>query len=287
LVATMQGAEVAPTLRREAGLILGNLDWRPDDLDAFVDVPPGPFLYGDDKEERGIAHRYWIGKYPVTYSQYARFIEDDGYRRETFWSEAGWAWREREGRERPGYWEDDDYHNPIFPVVGVTWYEAEAYCRWLMDRCGANGAGVQVWQGDRFTEVHLEPGTFEVRLPTEEEWERAARGVDGREYPWGDEFDVYRANTEESDVEEGYGIQTTAVCTYPQGVSPAGVWDMSGNVFEWTGSLYAEGSERLVLRGGSWSYFRRDARGAFRFRDIPDGFDSGGGFRVVVSLGRF
>jgi formylglycine-generating enzyme required for sulfatase activity len=287
LVGTMQGAEVEPALRREAGLILGELDWRPDDLDAFVEVPPGSFQYGEEeKEERVIAHRYWIGKYPVTYSQYARFVEDDGYYREAWWSEAGWAWRKKKGRERPRsrYWEDDDYHNPIFPVVGVTWYEAGAYCRWLDTQLNVSSSRLKVWMDGDVEYVALDPGTFRVRLPSEEEWERAARGTDGRAYPWGDEFDVYRANTEESDVEEGYGIQTTAVCTYPQGVSPEGGWDMSGNVWEWTGSLYAEGSERFVLRGGSWRGRRRFARCASRRRRFPGSFLSLGGFRVVVSL---
>ena len=100
-------------MRREAGLILGNLGWRPDDLDDFVEVPPGPFLYGDDKETRVIEHRYWIAKYPVTNAQYARFIEDEGYHRREFWSDEGWAWREEKGREQPGNWDDARFDNPI------------------------------------------------------------------------------------------------------------------------------------------------------------------------------
>jgi formylglycine-generating enzyme required for sulfatase activity len=291
LVGTMQGAEVEPALRREAGLILGELDWRPDDLDAFVEVPPGPFLsgdkdtlYGDRTEERVIAHRYWIGKYPVTYSQYARFVEDDGYYREAWWSEAGWAWRKKKGRERPRYWEDDDYHNPIFPVVGVTWYEAGAYCRWLDMQLNVSSSRLKVWMDGNVEYVALDPGTFRVRLPTEEEWERAARGTDGRAYPWGDEFGFDKANVAEK---LGEGMGATSVCTYPQGVSPEGVWDMSGNVLEWTGSLYEESSERFVLRGGSWYLHRRDARCASRDRSFPARFSVDYGFRVVVSLGCF
>lgn len=75
-----QGEAVAPVLRREAGLVLGKLGWQPEDLDAFVPVPAGMFLNGDKKEEREIAEPYWIGKYPVTHAQYARFIADGGYR---------------------------------------------------------------------------------------------------------------------------------------------------------------------------------------------------------------
>ena len=264
LITTMQSAEVEPLLRREAGLILGNLDWRPADLDAFVEVPPGPFLYGDDKEPREIAHRYWIAKYPVTNAQYARFIEDGGYQRREFWSDEGWAWREKEEREQPGDWDDARFDNPICPVVSVTHYEAAAYCAWLTE---------QVEVADLSGSSELS-GKLAARLPTEEEWERAARGTDGRKYPWGDAFDFGKANAEKS---RGEGIGTTAICTYPQGASPVGAWDMSGNVWEWT-------SPGAVIRGGSWLYNGRYARCASRYRLNPDTFFNNFGFRVVVSL---
>jgi formylglycine-generating enzyme required for sulfatase activity len=271
LVETMQSAEVEPALRREAGLALGRLGWRPDDLDAFVEVPPGPFLYGDNKEEREIAHRYWIGKYPVTYSQYERFVEEDGYHREALWSQEGWAWREKGGRERPRYWDSADYNNPIFPMVGVTQYEARAYCNWLAEKFQVASFRFQVWRDGQ-------PETIEpkyevaVRLPTEEEWERAARGTDGREYPWGNEFQISRAN-----ISERKSIGTTAVCVYVQGVSPVGAWDMSGNVWEWT-------VPDAVLRGGSWIDDRWYARCAYRGRFAPGFFFYNFGLRVVVSL---
>jgi formylglycine-generating enzyme required for sulfatase activity len=279
LVETMRSAAVEPTLRREAGLILGRLGWRPDDLDAFVEVPPGTFLYGDEEEEREIAHRYWIGKYPVTNYQYERFIEDGGYHREGFWSQDGWAWRVREERERPRYWNDTDFNNPIFSVVGVTLHEAQAYCNWLMKRLQVAGSALQVWRGDRWIEINLGSGTFNVRLPSEEEWERAARGTAGRVYPWGSEFDFSKANVAE-DVPEDTG--TTAVCTYPRGTSPVGAWDMSGNVWEWTGSLYESSSRSLVLRGGSWSNNYWIARCTVRNLFLPVTFGSGIGFRVCV-----
>jgi formylglycine-generating enzyme required for sulfatase activity len=277
LVGTMQSAKVEPTLRREAGLILGRLGWRPDDLDAFVEVPPGPFLYGDEKKEREIAHRYWIGKYPVTYGQYERFIEDDGYHREELWSREGWAWREEKNREQPGYWDSADFNNPIFPVVGVSWYEAQAYCNWLTEELQVIGCKFRIWRDGQLETLDLEPEALSARLPTEEEWERAARGTDGREYPWGGTFDFSKINAgKQIDERTIGGISTTSVCTYPQGVSPVGVWDMSGNVWEW--------SRPFVLRGGSWLSLLRFNRCVYGLRRVPDNFNNDTGLRVVVSL---
>jgi formylglycine-generating enzyme required for sulfatase activity len=288
LVETMQGAEVEPSLRQQAGWVLGNLGWKPGDLDSFVEIPPGPFLYGGEKERREITQRYWIAKYPVTYSQYARFVEEDGYRRKTFWSKEGWAWCEKEEREQPACWDDANFNNPIFPVVGVTQYEAQAYCNWLTERLQVVDSP-RVEQGDKWTEINLEPGTFHVRLPSEEKWERTARGTDGLDYPWGDVFDFSKANAAE---EFSRGIGTTAVCAYPQGVSPVGAWDMSGNVWEWTLSLYrpypSEGREdakangACVIRGGGFNSHPQATQSATRDLELPEATRSNLGFRVMI-----
>ena len=103
--------------------------------------------------------------------------------------------------------------------------------------------------------------------------------MDGREYPWGDDFDKRYANTGESGV-----IGTTAICTYPQGISPSGSWDMSGNVWERTNSWYDKDEDSRVVRGGSWINFNRHARCAYRYYDDPDFRNYFIGFRVVVSL---
>ena len=269
LVPTMQDAAVSPPLRRQAGLLLGRLGWLPADLDAFLPVPAGEFLYGENKEKRHISHHYWIGKYPVTNAQYARFINDRGYERREWWSKAGWQWLQGSERKQPAWWDDQEESNPIFPVVGVSWYEAEAYVNWLNSRAGDLQLGEPL------------PTGYRLRLPTEEEWERAARGMDGCEYPWVGDFDFARANVAE---EIGKGMGATAVCTYPQGISPAGAWDMSGNVWEWTCSLWSESDKWPVLRGGSWSNDRRLARCASRDGYLPDFFYGYFGFRVVVSL---
>ncbi len=261
LVATMQSETAAKRYRQSAGASLGLLGWRPEGLDAFLETPAG-FLYSNDKKPRSIPYRYWVAQYPVTNEQFAAFIAGRGYQTQKYWSKAGWKWKEKEERNQPGYWDNAPFNNPIFPVVGVTWYEAEAYAAWLNEQL--KGAGKL-------------PEGYIARLPTEEEWERAARGTDGREYPWGDKFQTAYTNTIES---EGFG--TTAVCTYPQGLSPTGAWDMSGNVFEWTRSK--EGST-YVWRSGSWNDHGRYARWASRYGDDPDGFGNFLGFRLILSPG--
>ncbi|NCP86803.1 SUMF1/EgtB/PvdO family nonheme iron enzyme [bacterium] len=262
LVPAMQDPAAKPDLRRRAGLALGRLGWQPDDLDEFVEIGPGKFLYGEKKEEREIKQRYWMAKYPVTNLQYARFIKAGGYKNKDWWSQDGWDWRTSKGCLQPVYWDDRAYSNSIFPVVGVTWFEAEAYCRWLNQQ----PLGMEIPKG------------YCVRLPNEEEWERAARFTDGREYPWNAGFAPKFTNTGESKLKA-----TTAVCTYPLGKSQEGVWDLSGNVWEWSADWYRRGENR-ALRGGSWDLNSRDARCAYRSGGVPDDFYDDIGFRCVVSL---
>jgi formylglycine-generating enzyme required for sulfatase activity len=284
----MQSENTPPLLRRNAGLILGRLGWRPEDLDEFLEVPPGIFLRGLKKEPVEIPYPYWIAKYPVTNLQFARFVQAGGYRMREYWSENGWAWRvgtydertlgavERdwldarppERRNAPYYWHNMDIGNPIFPVVGVSWFEAEAYCRWLTTQ----------------QPIDSMPEGYVVRLPLDKEWERAARGSDGQEYPWGEGFLKIAANTWESDPNSSSGIGgTTAVCTFPQGKSPVGAWDMAGNVWEWINSWYDEDRRYRVVRGGSWIGYQWFARGSFCNWSIPLMFNDDLGFRVVIA----
>lgn len=286
LVPVMQDARVRGPLRRKAGLILGRLGWRPADLERFIEVPPGEFLFGRRKEPRRINYRFWIARYPVTNLQFARFVQAGGYQRREFWSEIGWEWRtgqydarrlevlERDWlehrppvhRNAPYYWHNPDLGNPICPVVGVNWYEAEAYCRWLTTQI-----------------ISIPPG-YVVRLPTEEEWERAARGTEGWEYPWGNDFQRQAANTWEAAPNTSSGLGgTTAVCTYPQGVSPVGAWDMSGNVWEWINAWYDEDRRYRVVRGGSWIGYQWFARTSFCNWSIPLTFNDDLGFRPVIA----
>jgi formylglycine-generating enzyme required for sulfatase activity len=305
LVRIMQNREMLAPTRRDAGHLLGQLGWEPEDgLDVWVEIPSGPFLYGSGKEPQVIQSPYRIGAYPVTNRQFACFVDAGGYERRECWSEQGWAWRigvydrkapdylkdwlsrrPPEKRDQPFWWKDARWGSPLCPVVGISWFEAEAYCHWLT------------------LEVGLDLNSLVgLRLPTEEEWERAVRGVDGREYPWGEKWDRKRLNSAEwwagrrlsstdesescwdTDKYNEAGPTPTAVVTFPEGVSPVGLWDAAGNVWEWTGSPYCKGEQRVV-RGGSWTSDRKNVHCVSRKNNDPSLFSQNVGFRVVFPVG--
>ena len=260
---------------------------RPDDLPdmAWCPVPAGPFLMGSDRarDEEALQNEmpqhevtlrpYAIGKYPVTNAQYEAFVKAGGYGERRYWTDVGW--------ERKGERTEPDTRGGVFdlvnhPVVRVTWYEAVAFCRWLTERLLQAG--------------ELQPGQ-EVRLPTEAEWEKAARGSDGRIFPWADDFEATRCNS----LELALG-STTTVGVFPAGAGPCEAEDLSGNVWEWTQSLLQEypydaeeGREEIddngprVLRGGSFLYNRRRVRCAYRFSYFPFYRLNNIGFRCVVA----
>jgi formylglycine-generating enzyme required for sulfatase activity len=247
------------------------------DWDVFVDrlalaspihlecvrVPAGEFLMGsslakDREAARGELpqHRvylaeFYIGKVPVTNAQYAAFVRSAKYEAPSHWDLEGIA-------------QDKGEH----PVVRISWRDAQAFCAWLSQATGRS-----------------------FRLPTEAEWEKAARGTNGRVYPWGDRL----PETDLCNYEMLVG-HTTPVGAYPGNVSPYGALDLAGNVGEWTSSLYrpypyraddgredpaAEGVR--VVRGGAFSLTRWNARCACRLRYAPDRKCGHDGFRVVVS----
>jgi len=267
--------------------------WEADGAE-MVFVPAGEFVMGSEElgdDERPV-HRvyldgFWIDRYEVTNERFARFVDATGYQTEA--EQRGWGWvspplpsdigEEQRGVEEiegadwrhPRGPDSDIEGKPDHPVVLVSWNDAHAYCRW---------AG--------------------KHLPSEAQWEKAARGPaapgqagdseHGRRYAWGDEFDSARANTRES--EQG---DTTPVGSFsPQGDSPYGASDMTGNVWEWVADWYGSDtySQALVanppgpatgtykiLRGGSWPFDEVYARTAFRYNVKPDYTYDFAGFR--------
>ncbi|MFZ0256499.1 MAG: SUMF1/EgtB/PvdO family nonheme iron enzyme, partial [Gammaproteobacteria bacterium] len=219
---------------------------------VWCKVPAGEItLENSNKTFRVSA--FFISKYPVTYVQYRSFLEaKDGFQNKRWWQ--GLARRQ----DQPGsQYRQLDNH----PAENVSWFDAVAFCCWLSHRFG-----------------------YEVRLPTEWQWQQAATGgKEHNEYPWGKEWNGECANTWESGLS-----RTTAVGIYPAGASPVGALDMSGNVWEWCLNEYDNpsrtdptGDATRVVRGGSWYGLRGFARAAFRFLSNPDARDDGQGFRVV------
>ena len=315
LTALLRAGPLDPRERAEAGDVLARLGdprfradawYLPDEsLLGFVEVPAGPFLMGTREEEiPALLDRfggewgwyeqetpqhevtlpaYYVARYPVTVAQFRAFVEHSGHEPADEGSLLG-----------------VDNH----PVVYVTWYDALEYCKWLTER-------LRGWEGtlEPLATLLREQG-WVITLPSEAEWEKAARGGKqipssksqspewvensnpGRVFPWGEEVDQNRANYDDT------GIGTTsAVGCFPGGASVYGVEDLSGNVWEWTRSLYREypyhsedkrgdleaGMEvARVLRGGAFSNGAWFVRCAFRNRFIPDSRFTYIGFRVMV-----
>lgn len=226
---------------------LRELEGEPDQFKGMVLIPKGVFLFGEQKVTVTIEDTYLIGKYPVTTEQYGQFMVAGGYRTREYWSVEGWKWMERWDIECPEYFKDPKWKKPGHPIVGVSYYEAEAYARW---------AG--------------------KRLATEQEWEKAARGTDGRVYPWGEEFKTAICNSQES-----REMGTSPVWQYVNGASPYECNDMAGNVWEWTASLDEKEKKYRVIRGGSWNDDSRNVTTTARFGFLPTDRSSDIGFRCA------
>ena len=233
------------------------------DGSVLVQIPAGEFSMGSEAGfpaerpvHRAAVESYWISKYLITNMQYEQFVISTGHR-VPFLDDPRAAIDNWDVRQRM-YPEGRARH----PVVLVSWHDAVAYCTW------AGG-----------------------RLPTEAEWERAARGgLEGKLYPWGNEIDPSRANYDNRN-------GTTVVGSYAP--NDYGLYDVAGNVWEWVTDWYdqkyyqsspltnprgpAHGTTR-VLRGGAWLLFPQFCRVAYRFREGPDFRFNLIGFRLVRSL---
>ncbi|PWH16493.1 MAG: hypothetical protein DDG58_09485 [Ardenticatenia bacterium] len=270
-------------------------EWQVVDIDHQVlEIPPfewcfipkGSFRMGGDPEahnpwvggEFDLPYDFWIAKYPVTVEQYAVFVKARGYNEYEYWVSEGWGWKAI--RTKPKYWEEPRYHRPNHPVIGVAWYEAWAFAKWLDEQPGVKPPEA--------------PYYYIVRLARECEWEKAARYPDGRKYPWGDEWDPTRLNWKRS----GSG-GTSSVYKHPRGENPShGACDLAGNVWEWCLTIWQDkyqspesennrmmwGKELRCVRGGGWTSVRLAAfRAASRCKLEPWRQRRDLGFRVVVS----
>lgn len=269
--------------------------WEKDGKEMAL-IPAGVFTMGITEDEaREIASRweiderwtlaetpqremtlaaYYIDLTPVTQAEYGRFLKDNPEHRVPCVDEP-WA--------GPFNWKEDRRQPPQgleqHPVVLVSWYDALAYARW----------------------------SGKV-LPSEEQWEKAARGTDGRHYPWGDMWDATRLNSGEriagrdfenigdmhrwfDGLDTSKQAYTTAVNAYPAGESPYGLLDMAGNVWEWTASWFQAypgsvakhddfGEKCRVMRGGSWACSAFSIRSSFRRMNLPEFIDTNRGFRL-------
>lgn len=297
LVELIQTNKLEMRERVEAGNSLGRIGdprfrkdfyYLPEEpLLGFIEILEGEFVMGTSKEdlERQAkrigfvskyredeipAHpvyinKYFIGRYPVTVDQFQSFVRESGYTPRNPDSLKGVA---------------------THPVSYVTWYDALAYCAWLHDTLKDNKNTPDVLRG------LLNKKKWRITLPSEAEWEKAARGEGQTVFPWGDDIDTTRANYYGAKIDE----PSTVGC-FPAGVNAFGLLDMSGNVWEWTRSHYkvypykAKESEDLndgddvarVLRGGSFGYHAGFCRCAYRYRYYPNYWSGDLGFRVVLS----
>lgn len=247
-----------------------------------------------------VPYTFYISKYPVTNSQYRRFLDSPEYLLiDTIWTEfpkfnqdgiqighweqKGAMWLRNmsaELRLNPACWDDDDFGiaKPDHPVVGITWYEANAYCKWLASRWKIN------------IESHTNPGLqpSQCRLPLEIEWAAAAGGESPENrYPWDRDGKTTKEDKEISrraNVNGNIG-RTTSVGTYLRGASTYGVMDMGGNVWEWLANFYGKEEHiGMALRGGSWKYYQYGARVSRRYACFPEERLDDVGFRVVFTV---
>jgi formylglycine-generating enzyme required for sulfatase activity len=222
----------------------------------MIYIPSGKFMMGanDGNDNEKPLHEVDLDGYWIGKYE-VTFAQYDRYCGET-------------GKENPG---DEGWGRENRPVINVSWDDAAAYCRWLSQKTG-----------------------LKFQLPTEAQWEKAARGSRGFQYPWGNDFDKTKCNSYESRLDK-----TMPVGSFPSGKSPYGCMDMAGNVWEWCADWYdndyyknspsknppgpAHGSAR-VLRGGSWIGVAPFCRAAFRAHYLPAFRDDFVGFRLLRSL---
>lgn len=305
----------AATVELNDRVLIGeSLGWlgdpRLNDAARWVAIPEGPYWLGaapgdtdalkseSPSGPREGSEPLYIQRWPVTRAEFKAFIDAGGYQLRELWDSEGWERHQHPEFSIPEGWAWQLAHAPNHPIVGVSWWEATPYCRWV-----------------NRTRVHGVPTNCVVRLPTDAEWERAARGplvagVDAAIWPWGRTWRDAVANTSELKL-----ARPTPVGIFPVAEWPDGPWDTTGNVCEWCLDWFdpwaryriplpawierADGldsydvysmDERTfikghgrVLRGGGWAFVARYARVSYRFGDAPAVRSGALGFRCAAS----
>jgi formylglycine-generating enzyme required for sulfatase activity/nucleoside-triphosphatase THEP1 len=290
-------------------------NWKPELSDGFVKVDAGSFLMGRQKGDNkarpnefgnldpiDVNYDYWVARYPVTVAQMQAFIQDGGYNNSKWWSKTGWAWRKgdwdsmvddnqvrdwlkkrsQDFRNYPYSWTEQLTYSNL-PVSGISWFEASAYCAWL---------------DQNLREISpinhpVHKSGYIIRLPSEVEWEKSARGTTSWIYPWGEEeWNEEFANLWPSKIR---GLSCVGI--FGKGATPNLIYDLGGNIWEWTASIYQpypykeyDGRNEVddlrsrILRGGSWMSDPSNARCSYRLEALPDLAYNYFGFRPVISV---
>lgn len=296
LKAVAQSIKINPVVRSVIADTLGKPLEFERELFVFVPIPSAE------------QPKYYIGKFPVTNEQYARFIADvdylkpkywenykkfdhNGSEKSTSWSDDGWRWiqKEKNSQEKfkkdgflaPRFWNTMEfgYIKQMHPVVGINWFEANAYGMWLLDK----------WKDLDESKNNPEIIPKIIRLPTENEWLMCTGDVSRNDrYPWEISLDLAVEKNKNNDVstysnvEEGQIGHTTPVWMYPAGQSPLGVWDMCGNVWEWLSNYSSESQNFLTLKGGSWEDNSAEARVSNKIARQPLFVRNNTGFRLII-----
>lgn len=300
-------------IKQKEKLLIPDIDW--------IKIPEGNVMLGSNDNPinpRRNVHlfNYYISKYPITNTQFSAFVASKGYDNHRYWTKEGWNWvqgtdipylqkseinrypEDRENRyndwlkarmvkyrQNPFWWHEEPWNLPNRPVVGITWYEAVAYCKWLNDDCIFN---------EICKLLKISSSSYKIALPTVEEWEKAACGPKNFKYPWGN---ILKKKCIKANIDVSQLNQTCAVGTFIEGKSGYGVFDVAGNVYEWietgiikdelgeykiaSNSDLNESIERMV-KGGAWNFEYERTECASDDWDYPLIFDQNTGFRPVI-----
>lgn len=307
LYKAMRNSKLDPIVRAAAGDLWDDLAQLPNEVYEFVHIPPMSENHSGEPTHIAPSDNFWMAKFPTINLQYQRFVEADDFfdpqlwsdfpkfnehsqLMEDNWDDAGLDWLHDvlenipdtldQKRLYPRYWDQQPSGivRPSVPVVGVTWYEANAYCNWLLRH----------WSELQEGQINPKLRPTQVRLPTEAEWLWATGGEHPEGcYPWDHQNNLTLSEkeiTNRANVKESGINRSTPVLMYHLGKSvPYGLWDIAGNVWEWQANYYDNECIRMAIRGGSYNNTRNDAQCCSRDGYNPVYWYQFFGFRVLAT----